>query len=302
MAAALENANLLNRALMTTQKLRIGVTKTFNHLKDGIKVSKEEGGAYKAFLSQLQEDLFIIHESFVELERLTMTVRRQKEVEAIGNTGALSMDPVTDKTPLYPKALETYKWATRLKEHSAHVQSILSNNSTKRSYGSGGTSAKRRKLPLTHLNVSPQVVDNLIMNLSRQHKITKIQMNPTVLKVSVSRTLQAIVVLRSLLIERVLVRAHHENILNDDGTVDLWTPSKYEVFRKITEHATAAMLRYYLPTLQELSFRSFMHWLSSYSKLFFTPCRLCGKYLKDNLPPTWRCFRTLETYHECCRP
>lgn len=51
---------------------------------------------------------------FRELEKLTMAVRRQREAETIGNTGALSMDPVTDKTPLYPKALETYKWATRV--------------------------------------------------------------------------------------------------------------------------------------------------------------------------------------------
>ncbi|XP_054770210.1 mediator of RNA polymerase II transcription subunit 27-like [Lytechinus pictus] len=300
-----ENANYLNRAILTTQKLRISVSKTFNHMKDGIKVSKDEHGAPKSFASQLQEDLFLINESFVELEKLTNAVRRQREAETIGNTGSLSMDPITDKTPLYPKALETYKWATRLREHSSFAHTFLNSSSIKRSSGSGGSPAKRRKTAPTNLNISTQAVDNLVMNVNRQFhevKITKIQLNPTVLQVYVSRTLQAIIVLRGLLIERVLIRAHNENTLNDDGTLDLWTPSKYEVFQKITEHATAASLRYYLPTMQDLSFRSFMHWLNSFAKLFSTPCRLCGKYIKDNLPPTWRCFRTVEPYHECCRP
>lgn len=65
MATALENANLLSRAILTTQKLRISVSKTFNHMKDGIKVSQDEHGAPKSFASQLQEDLFLINESFV---------------------------------------------------------------------------------------------------------------------------------------------------------------------------------------------------------------------------------------------
>lgn len=48
--------------------------------------------------------------------------------------------------------------------------------------------------------------------------------------------------------------------------------------------------------------RYFQTWLHSYVTLFSQPCHKCGSHLLDNLPPTWRDFRTLDAYHESCRP
>lgn len=32
----------------------------------------------------------------------------------MGNLGQISLDPVLDKTPIYPQVLQTYKWSTKV--------------------------------------------------------------------------------------------------------------------------------------------------------------------------------------------
>lgn len=72
------------------------------------------------------------------------------------------------------------------------------------------------------------------------------------------RTLKAVVILKGWLIEWVVVRGTTEDMLKEDGTLDLWTESKYKVFQKVTDNANAAMLHFSAPTHPELSVRSFM--------------------------------------------
>nr|XP_035928484.1 mediator of RNA polymerase II transcription subunit 27-like isoform X6 [Halichoerus grypus] len=83
--------------------------------------------------------------------------------------------------------------------------------------------------------------------------------------------------------------------------LDIWSKSNYQVFQKVTDHATTALLHYQLPQMPDVVVRSFMTWLRSYIKLFQAPCQRCGKFLQDGLPPTWRDFRTLEAFHDTCR-
>ena len=62
---------------------------------------------------------------------------------------------------------------------------------------------------------------------------------------SLGRTLRAVLVFKGLIIEWVVVKAFHEDVLRPtDGQVDVWSESKYEVFRKITQNANAAMLNF----------------------------------------------------------
>ena len=77
---------------------------------------------------------------------------------------------------------------------------------------------------------------------------------------------------------------------------------RHEVFQRITENANAAMLHFQSPIYPELAVQSFMTYLHSYLSLFSDKCKQCGDHLRDNLPPTWREFRTLEPYHQNCRP
>lgn len=115
------------------------------------------------------------------------------------------------------------------------------------------------------------------------------------LQVSLGRILKAVIAFKGLMIEWVVVKGHGE-------TLDLWTESRHKVFRKVTENSHAAMLHFSSPTLPELAVRSFMTWFHSYITLFSDPCKRCGNHLNSSLPPTWRDLRTLEPYHEECKP
>jgi mediator of RNA polymerase II transcription subunit 27 len=68
----------------------------------------------------------------------------------------------------------------------------------------------------------------------------------------------AVIVLKGLMIESVVVRGIDESFTTDDGKPDPWTQSRYAVLRKVTENANAAMLHYYSPLMPELSLRSFL--------------------------------------------
>ncbi|TSO77758.1 Mediator of RNA polymerase II transcription subunit 27 [Bagarius yarrelli] len=149
-------------------------------------------------------------------------------------------------------------------------------------------------------------VDDVISRIGRMFPDMSIELfrpngTSAVLLVTLGKLLKAIVVMRSLFIDRTIVRGYHENLYSEDGKLDIWSKSNYQVFQKVTDHATTALLHYQLPQMPDVVVRSFMTWLRSYIKLFQTPCQRCGKFLQDGLPPTWRDFRTLEAFHDTCR-
>jgi mediator of RNA polymerase II transcription subunit 27 len=78
------------------------------------------------------------------------------------------------------------------------------------------------------------------------------------LQITLGRTLKAVVILKGWLMEWVVVRGTAEDMLKEDGTLDLWSESRYKVFQKVTDNANAAMLHFCAPTQPELSVRSFM--------------------------------------------
>lgn len=72
-----------------------------------------------------------------------------------------------------------------------------------------------------------------------------------VLHITVGQVVKGVIAFKGLMIERVIVKGYGE-------TMDLWTESRYKVFRKVTENAHAAMLHFYSPALPDLAVRSFM--------------------------------------------
>lgn len=78
------------------------------------------------------------------------------------------------------------------------------------------------------------------------------------MQITLGRILKAVVAFKGLMIEWVLVKGYSEEFTNENGQLDLWTESRFQVFRKLTENANAAMLHFYSPTLPELAVRSFM--------------------------------------------
>ena len=81
---------------------------------------------------------------------------------------------------------------------------------------------------------------------------------PAILKITCERVLRAVILLRGVVIEWVLIKGLGENFEDEDGKLDIWMDSRYEVFRKITDHANSAMLYYVSPLHVDLGIRSFL--------------------------------------------
>ncbi|PWA29941.1 hypothetical protein CCH79_00020550 [Gambusia affinis] len=311
------NLDAFSHAINGIQALRSSVSRVFESLKDGMKNRETLEGREKRFISEFQDTLQAVNRDLNELERLSGLVGRPSESHPLHNSGLLSLDPVQDKTPLYSQLLQAYKWSNKLQYHAGLASSLLNQQSLKRSANQMGASAKRRpKVQPSTLVLPPQYVDDVISRVGRMFPDMTIELfrpngTSAVLLVTLGKVLKAIVVMRSLFIDRTVVRGFNENVYSEDGKVptsvsmlmlvslsqlDIWTKSQYLVFQKVTDHATTALLHYQLPQMPDV-----VTWLRSYIKLFQSSCQRCGRFLQDGLPPTWRDFRTLEAFHDTCR-
>lgn len=301
------NLDAFSHAIRGVHALRSSVTRVFECLRDGLKQKDSIESREKQFIHEFQEHLQSVTDDLNELERLSGLVGRPSESHPLHNSGLLSLDPVHDKTPLYSQLLQAYKWSNKLQFHAGLASSLLNQQSLKRSANQMGASAKRRpKVQPSTLVLPPQYVDDVISRIGRMFPDLSIELfrpngTSAVLLVTLGKVLRAVVVMRSLFIDRTIVRGFNENHYSQDGKLDIWTKSQYQVFQKVTDHATTALLHYQLPQMPDVVVRSFMTWLRSYVKLFQSPCQRCGRFLQDGLPPTWRDFRTLEAFHDTCR-
>ncbi|XP_074830276.1 mediator of RNA polymerase II transcription subunit 27 isoform X2 [Natator depressus] len=287
------NLEAFSQAIAAIQALRSSVTRVFDCLKDGMRNKETLEGREKSFVSCFQESLHSVSRDLSELERLSNLVGKPSENHPLHNSGLLSLDPVQDKTPLYSQLLQAYKWSNKLQYHAGLASGLLNQQSLKRSANQMGVSAKRRpKAQPTTLVLPPQYVDDVISRIDRMFPEMSIHLSrpngtSAMLLVTLGKVLKVIVVMRSLFIDRTIVKGYNEDVHTEDG--------------KVTDHATTALLHYQLPQMPDVVVRSFMTWLRSYIKLFQAPCQRCGKFLQDGLPPTWRDFRTLEAFHDTCR-
>ncbi|XP_078502303.1 mediator of RNA polymerase II transcription subunit 27 [Lissotriton helveticus] len=301
------NLEAFAQAISAVQALRSSVTRVFDSLKEGL---RNKGGLEereKAFLGGVQEGLGAVTRDLSELERLSNLVGKPSENHPLHNSGLLSLDPVQDKTPLYSQLLQAYKWSNKLQYHAGLASGLLNQQSLKRSANQMGVSTKRKpKAQPTTLVLPTQYVDDVISRIDRMFPEMSIQLTrpngtSAILLVTLGKVLKVVMVMRSLFIDRTVVKGYHENVYTEDGKLDIWSKSNYQVFQKVTDHATTALLHYQLPQMPDVVVRSFMTWLRSYIKLFQAPCQRCGRFLQDGLPPTWRDFRTLEAFHDTCR-
>lgn len=80
----------------------------------------------------------------------------------------------------------------------------------------------------------------------------------TVLQITLGKIMKGIVVLKRLMVEWVVVKGATEDLMTEDGKIDMWGESRYKVFKKVTENANAAMLHFYSPAYPDLAIRSFL--------------------------------------------
>lgn len=121
-----------------------------------------------------------------------------------------------------------------------------------------------------------------------------------VFQIGVNKVLKAILMMRGVVIDAVIVKAYHESFaagksqhnnharvpnvnnsgrfmaqqsdhlvsgsigpgaspfVDQDDEIDLWSESKYAVFRKLTHHANAAVLHFQYPTCPEMATQTFL--------------------------------------------
>ncbi|KAL3866431.1 hypothetical protein ACJMK2_043728 [Sinanodonta woodiana] len=295
----------LIEAINFTQKLRASVTKVFDNLADGFQDSQ---GNEKALLNEFQKSLLAVNNDFNELEKVGNSLYPLSINSP--NSIHLSIDPATDKTPLYSQLIQSYKWSNKAHELAGYVIGPLDQNAKlKRSMLIGSTlqAKKLRRVPPSGHAATTAYVDNIVMRLDQKMPDISISISrplgsSAILQVSLGKILKAVVALRGLIIEWVTVKGYQEDLYSEDGKVDLWSQSRYQVFQKVNDSATAATLHFYSPHNAELALQSFLHWFQSYKTLFSAPCIKCGKHYLQGSPPTWRDLRNTEPYHDVCKP
>ncbi|KAK7083115.1 Mediator of RNA polymerase II transcription subunit 27 [Halocaridina rubra] len=303
------NVETLLTTLNGLRSLRSSVTHYFRNVADGPgpKESEERSDdttntseTASSILENIKNQLRDLETQVGGLNPPTTTTA----VINLGNTGLLSLDPSPDKLRLYHQLLDCYTWTEKVHFYSTTMNQLLLGNNPKRSVNS---LAKRRRPAQFNHNVSQQQVDGMIQGINQMFQVMTLNVsrpfgNNAVVQVTLGRVLRAVVTLKGLLIEWVVVRAFNEPFLDEEGKVDLYTPSQYKVFQKVTDNANAAMLNFCSPGFSDLSVRSFFTWLHSYQSLFTDVCKRCGNHLHNHMPPTWREFRTLDPFHEECKP
>ncbi|KAK0167167.1 hypothetical protein PV327_004600 [Microctonus hyperodae] len=289
----------LQTALTSIKVLRSSVGQVFESLANGLRADHGEDGKESKYLFELQELLTAVNINLRDVEQAVGSLNPPPGPFNLASTAYLSQETTQDRQALYSTLVNSYKWTDKLHEYSNIAQTLLSQNSLKRSYINTSRSKRGRIQTSTH-NVSPQQVDSMIATLDRLFNdmtvtVSRPFASNAVLHVTLGHVLKAAVAFKGLMVEWVVVKGYGE-------TMDLWTESRHKVFRKVTENAHAAMLHFHSPALPELAVRSFMTWFGSFHTLFSDPCKRCGLHLHSALPPTWRDFRTLEPYHQECKP
>lgn len=188
---------------------------------------------------------------------------------SLGHSALLGQDPAWERTPLYSSLVSAYRWSDRMHDHSSHVVQILNANMLKRSANqvSAIGPARARALsihPYRRPVYSAAQVDSFCQQLQRMlgpdihMEVLRPFGAPAVLKVTLDRVLQSVIVLRGPCIEWVLVKGCQEDFFDDNGKLDIWTPSRYQVFQKITDHANAAMLHFVHCLHPDLAVKSYV--------------------------------------------
>lgn len=290
-------------ALKSLRSLRNNVGTLFHSLAEGIGLQSGQDSKESKFVAELQQQLVIVQTGVKEFEEAITSVD-SVQVQ-LGNSGYLNQDCTPDALNLYESLITSYRWTDNLAEYSGYATTLLSQNSLKRSTL---IPAKRRRIQPSSQNVPPQQIDNVINSLCRSlgdnMKIETFRPygSSTVLQITLGKIMKGIVVLKRLMVEWVVVKGATEDLMTEDGKIDMWGESRYKVFKKVTENANAAMLHFYSPAYPDLAIRSFLTWFNSYQSLFTSPCKKCGHHLHNLLPPTWRDLRNLDPYHEDCKP
>ncbi|XP_074027827.1 mediator of RNA polymerase II transcription subunit 27 isoform X2 [Leptinotarsa decemlineata] len=252
----------LNAALNAVKVLRSSVRSVFESVSNGLRADHGEDGK---FTLELQELLTTVNNNLRDVDNSVANLTPPPGAFSLGNTAFLSQETTQERQALYGQLVNSHRWTDKIREYSAVAGNILSANSFNKTYKTLSTT-KRRKTQTSNHNVPPEVIENLITSIDRllpdvTFTTSRPLVHNPVIQVSLGRVMKAIVAFKGMMVEFVVVKAHAESN-------DLWTESRYKVFRKVTENCHAAMCHFQSPTMPELAVRSFMCSLQEMWKSF----------------------------------
>jgi len=279
-------------------QLRADANQVFEKAGCGLEANEEE------FLTTIKESMDRVTGDLKAVESAVGQFNGHTNVLMVGN---LDSDSSQESFSLYSELSKSHKWLDKVHEYAGGASAYLSQNSLKRSMGAVARS-KRKNMSTSHI-ANPAHLQRMIEGVNKTFSDMKLvisrpggtQLN-AIVEVHLDRILKAVLIFKGLMIEWVVVKGWEEDLVKNDGQVDIWGDSRFQVFQRITNNANAAMLHFQSPVYPDLAVRSFMTYLHSFNSLFSDKCKSCNMYLHNHLPPTWREFRTLEPFHEDCRP
>ncbi|XP_065068820.1 mediator of RNA polymerase II transcription subunit 27-like [Rhopilema esculentum] len=254
-------------------------------------------------LAGVRDTIKDIQTSQNKLEKTVATFTKLPETQpvALGNCGLISLHPNEDKSSIYRDLVQAYSWVSKLNADANQALKKL-----KRKYPEPEIfpfpTSKRPKDSSGLLQGICQTLQSqcpdLLINIPDQ--------KVACLKIVIKGVLSAFILFSGGSLDRVIVRSDTEDRRKDE-CLDLWTPSAFLTFQKVTEVSQAALLSFYSPTEYQRSAWHLVQWLSSYKTLFSDKCDQCNRHLKVEtaegylMPPCWRDFLTHKSYHTTCR-
>lgn len=275
--------------------------------------------------------------SIGKLDQSIMILIQNQSLMNPGESVHLAMDCSPDKHNLYVNLCKSYEHFTKLNEYSTFCQTLLHQQSLKRvlkraeSSNNGQSNHHAAFNPYNYrlqkfpsissifgaVVVSPGMLMDAVYSQPFGSSIGVFQVN-------VNRVLKAILIMRGVIVEAVIVKAYHESFaskatvkgssasllaeqsgspfVSSDEDLDLWTESKYAVFRRLTHQANAAVLHFQYPSMPELALKTFLTWFNSYKDLFSATCSKCNSRLRKFMPPLCREFTSgFHPHHDSCR-
>lgn len=262
--------------------------------------------------TQEQQQLELIQYVKEVISSITVTVRSLDQDIMIllqnhslihpGESIHLGIDGSLDKHNLYMDLCKSYKTYTKLNEYATFCHALLHQQSLKRIHKrTDNPSSNSQALSRDPRSESVVATFNpyVYRILSRSSELPTIEaclkiceyitgnysqpfgLSTGVLQISVNRIMKAILVMRGIMIDAVIVKAYHESFaskankvgspvsllaeaggvspfVDADDDIDLWSESKYAVFRKLTHHANAAALHFQYPMYPEIAVKSFL--------------------------------------------
>ncbi|KRZ13206.1 Mediator of RNA polymerase II transcription subunit 27 [Trichinella zimbabwensis] len=279
------------QGLRAVRDLRQAMSRLFDTLKDVRETpvtdeKAEESDLWLNFKSTLQK----IMDNFEILEKCAVSLSKQPVQFLHPNLNQQIRSYCTDEAQIYPDIVYVYEWMKRIRESAQWLYNFVSQMSRR---------SQSRCLRKVFLPVFLQVNLTWVSFNVQTSAVDALRGPCTIFKVAI--------LLRGLQIEWANVKGPEELNQNCLEKADIYKPSQYIVFQKMTENVKCMIAQfnssYSNLQLPQTLIRQFFNWLHYYRNIYSEPCIYCKKILKDNLPSCIREFRETKViaFHESCR-